>query len=612
MRRSWGTGCVCLLLAASARVQAHGEIAPERVVEPSGGGALDAPRDVLTEEQRERIWRMLRENIETLRREGKLPTAAVDAHPQFAWPLRAAPHLTDYGYHGISNFVDQSPAFPNSLLDYNCGTRTYDTSGGYNHSGVDIFTAPFWWKKMDNAEVLVVAAAAGTLIGKDDGHFDRSCSTSGGQWNAAYIQHDDGSIAWYGHLKNGSVTPKLVGEKLAVGEYVGVVGSSGNSSGPHLHLEVYNSANQLNETYAGPCNNMNPGDSWWISQRPYYDSAVTRVQTGYAPAVFPTCPNPERPNAAVDFNPGDSVYFTAFYRDQLDTSASTYTIYQPNGSVWETWSHTSNAPHYAWSWWWWPRTNFASGGPTGIWRFEVAYQGQTYERRFRVSDASGSGRVPGQLDDPVPLTASWNGSQVTLEWAASCVPSDTDYEVYEGTIGSWYSHTSLLCTTGGATTAAFTPGGASTYYLVVPTNTVVEGSYGFDSQGAERPQGLSSCRPRQVGGSCPICGDALREGPELCDGGDLNGETCQSQGFVSGPLGCSPTCDAFDTSGCNPCGNDVCQPLLDENCLNCPMDCNGRQNGNPSSQYCCGNGSGTNPVTCADPRCTADGNTCVN
>jgi len=26
-----------------------------------------------------------------------------------------------------------------NLLDYNCGARTYDTGGGYNHSGVDIY-----------------------------------------------------------------------------------------------------------------------------------------------------------------------------------------------------------------------------------------------------------------------------------------------------------------------------------------------------------------------------------------------------------------------------------------------------------------------------------------
>ena len=98
------------------------------------------------------------------------------------------------------------------------------------------------------------------------------------------------------------------------------------------------------------------GNSWWIDQRPYYDSAVNRVQTGYAPSNLGTCPNPEQPNAALDFNVGDPVYFTTFYRDQLDTQTSTYRIYQPDGTEWTNWTHNSNAAHYSWSWWywWWP------------------------------------------------------------------------------------------------------------------------------------------------------------------------------------------------------------------------------------------------------------------
>jgi hypothetical protein len=37
---------------------------------------------------------------------------------------------------------------------------------------------------------------------------------------------------------------------------------------------------------------------------------------------------------------------------------------------------------------------------------------------------------------------------------------------------------------------------------------------------------------------------------DVCDGADLGGQDCISQGFVFGALACSNTCDAFDTSGC--------------------------------------------------------------
>jgi hypothetical protein len=45
------------------------------------------------------------------------------------------------------------------------------------------------------------------------------------------------------------------------------------------------------------------------------------------------------------------------------------------------------------------------------------------------------------------------------------------------------------------------------------------------------------------------CGNGVLDVPEDCDQGDLNGETCVSQGFGAGTLACGPGC-VFDTSGC--------------------------------------------------------------
>jgi len=62
-------------------------------------------------------------------------------------------------------------------------------------------------------------------------------------------------------------------------------------------------------------------------------------------------------------------------------------------------------------------------------------------------------------------------------------------------------------------------------------------------------------------GAGPVCGDNVAEGAEVCDGTDLSGETCVSQGFAGGgTLACNGTCTGFDTSGCigGPvCGNGV-------------------------------------------------------
>jgi hypothetical protein len=48
---------------------------------------------------------------------------------------------------------------------------------------------------------------------------------------------------------------------------------------------------------------------------------------------------------------------------------------------------------------------------------------------------------------------------------------------------------------------------------------------------------------------CSTCGNGMINGAEECDGADLGGQTCMTQGYASGPLGCSPSC-TFDTSMC--------------------------------------------------------------
>jgi hypothetical protein len=94
---------------------------------------------------------------------------------------------------------------------------------------------------------------------------------------------------------------------------------------------------------------------------------------------------------------------------------------------------------------------------------------------------------------------------LTLNWGSSCAPSDADYEVYEGSLtGPFvYSHTSKLCSTGGATMATFPAPPGSAYYLIVPKNAVSEGSYGLKSGGVERPQGSQACLPQVIAQSCP-------------------------------------------------------------------------------------------------------------
>ena len=359
---------------------------------PDGGGRFESiPTDEITDEQRLPIQENIRKNLALLESEGRLEPARPEAVP-LAWPVAKASNVTDFFVEGISNYVDQNILFPNQLRDWNCGARTYDQANGYNHAGIDIFTWPFSWKKVDDNSVEIRAAAPGTIVFKSDGNFDRNCSFGNGDWNAVYVRHSDNSVAWYGHMKNGSLTTKIVGDTVIAGEKLGIVGSSGNSTGPHLHFELYNVANQLQDPFQGTCNTLN-ANSWWITQEPYRNSRLNALKTQSGPPVFPTCPATETTNEKTVFQRGETIFTVAYYRDQLAGQQTQYSMIDPNGTVVQNWSLTSPQIYDA-SYWYWTWT-IAANAPQGNWKLRAIHNSVTYETPFVVGQASAtiSGRV---------------------------------------------------------------------------------------------------------------------------------------------------------------------------------------------------------------------------
>lgn len=338
-----------------------------------GGEFVFEHTECLTDADRTEIWSHINSNIERLKREGKL-TDDPNAIVSFSTPMKQAANLTDPGFYGISNYVDQNTGA--GLLDFNCGQRTYN-----GHKGTDYYSWPFGWFKMDFNQVEIIAGAPGTIIYKNDGQFDRSCSNNNNIWNAVYIRHADNSIAWYGHLKKNSLTTKAVGETVAEGEYLGIMGSSGNSTGPHLHLEVYNSSNQLIDPYQGTCNSLN-AQSWWANQTPYINPRINALKTHARPPVFPTCPGQENPNYQTNFNRGDSIYFIPYFADQPTSMPTQMTILYPNNTVWDTWSFTSPQYYSSSYWWWWQI--IPANAPLGQYTLRAVFNGVTYETNFDV------------------------------------------------------------------------------------------------------------------------------------------------------------------------------------------------------------------------------------
>jgi hypothetical protein len=99
---------------------------------------------------------------------------------------------------------------------------------------------------------------------------------------------------------------------------------------------------------------------------------------------------------------------------------------------------------------------------------------------------------PGRVDEPILLNKRdviGIGSVLEIGWPPSCLPGASDYGIYRGMLGDWDSHVALDCSDGGdPLVELILPGSESYYYLVVPHTGAVEGSYGYHSNGADRPR----------------------------------------------------------------------------------------------------------------------------
>jgi hypothetical protein len=247
---------------------------------------------------------------------------------------------------------------------------------------------------MDAGAIDVRAAAPGTLIEKRDGEDDRSCSFNAPDTaNYVIILHADGTIARYLHLRAGSVTALPIGTAIAAGQVLGKVGSSGISTGPHLHFEL-RATNAVNaaviEPHTGQCNAVATG---WGAQRPYRDSHINRLSTHGAPPVPPTCsgtrmPGTDTPNFKDTFQPGETLYTLAAYRDIGRGQKTQFRVLRPDLTPLAAWTFDladtgSTPPYYNGAYWYWTHA-LPAAAPHGLWLFESEYEGKTTRHPFRV------------------------------------------------------------------------------------------------------------------------------------------------------------------------------------------------------------------------------------
>ena len=169
-----------------------------------------------------------------------LIAALLSALPALLWAAGAAALSLELpidcpanGLCVIQNYVDRTQS--GDPRDYACGYLTYP-----EHNGTDFRVSQ---RDMERG-VPVRAAADGVVKGFRDGMPDVSVKKIDRQkihgreaGNGVRIEHEDGFVTQYSHLRKGSVRVRP-GQKVAAGQIIGLVGMSGNTEFPHLDFAV--------------------------------------------------------------------------------------------------------------------------------------------------------------------------------------------------------------------------------------------------------------------------------------------------------------------------------------------------------------------------------------
>jgi len=162
-----------------------------------------------------------------------LPTATWADPPALALPLACTLGQDCF----IQQYVDRDPGL--AAMDHACGPLTYDT-----HKGTDIRLVHR--NQIKGIGVPVLAAAKGTVTAVRDHTPDIAQGDAGAPnvdgrecGNGVLLDHGDGWKTMYCHMRKGSIAV-VPGLRVKQGDTLGLVGLSGQTEFPHVHIKVTN------------------------------------------------------------------------------------------------------------------------------------------------------------------------------------------------------------------------------------------------------------------------------------------------------------------------------------------------------------------------------------
>lgn len=290
---------------------------------------------------------------------------ATKASAQFIVPVEGIENKDWF----IVNYMDQDTN-AGQIADYQCGILTYD-----GHNGTDFVIRDF--SQMDSG-VYVLAAADGRVSFTRDGEFDRSKQQdTGGYGNYISINHGDSLYTLYAHLKKNSLLVNI-DDSVTQGQRIAMVGSSGKSTDPHCHFEVYKNG-IIVDPFGKLCEGQ-PEVPAMIVFLPQYDNDLQYISSNVASGILGLDSVRENPHQSY-FTTRDS--FITYWVHGLSIGGGNILRtdwYQPSGALWS--SHLDSLPENFRYWYYYTHISGPAvqpNMPLGSWKVRFFVQDQPFD-----------------------------------------------------------------------------------------------------------------------------------------------------------------------------------------------------------------------------------------
>ncbi len=269
------------------------------------------------------------------------------ASPLFLTPIEGEP----YKDWTVVNYVDLNSG--TGVLDYFGGAYSYN-----GHEGTD-FTLPHFLAMDTGCDAY--AASGGVVTAVHDGEYDRNTAMGSYPVNYVTIDHGNGWITKYLHLRRNSISVSI-GASVTGGQKIAQVGSSGSSTDAHLHFEV-----RHNGAVVDPFK-----DQLWAAPIAYAGSSPGILDVGMTDHFPSTAELKEGAKKSIFFSPSALCVHWIHLFDVKTPDVLKWQFYTPAGALYKSYSYSlTELIRYGWYYAGWT----LPGNQKGRWNSKFSING---------------------------------------------------------------------------------------------------------------------------------------------------------------------------------------------------------------------------------------------